>query len=46
MTWTGFAGLETIETTRETEIKTVSVAETGPEIVTGTVTATEAGSTR
>ena len=41
----GIAGIETIETTRETEIKTLSVAETATEIETETVAATETGST-
>ena len=45
-TGAAIAGIETTETTRKTEIKTLSVAETGPEIVTGTVEATETGSTR
>ncbi len=36
-TGAGIAVIETTETTRETEIKTASVTEIGPEIVTGTV---------
>jgi hypothetical protein len=45
-TGAGIAGLQTIETTRKTETMTFSVAETVTEIETGTVSATEAGSTR
>ena len=45
-TGAGIAGIETTETGRETEIKTFSVAETGTEIETGNVAATETNSTR
>ena len=45
-TGAGKTGIETIETTRETEIKTFIMAKTATEIDTGTVTATETGSTR
>ena len=45
-TGAGIAGIETTETARETEIKTFSVAETGTEIETGNVAATETNSTR
>jgi hypothetical protein len=45
-TGAGIGGIETIETTRETEIKAFNVAQTGTEIETGTVAATETGSTR
>ena len=44
-TGAGIAGIEPIETTRETEIKTFSVAETATEIQAGTVAATETNST-
>jgi hypothetical protein len=45
-TGAGIAGTQTMETTRETEIKTFRVAETGTEIETGTGEAPETGSTR
>ena len=45
-TGAGIAGTQTMETTRETEIKTFRVAETGTEMETGTGEAPETGSTR
>ena len=42
---TGIVGIQTIETTRETETKTFIVAETATEKEAETVTVTETGST-